>query len=155
MAWIPIAAPAPGLFSTTTGCPVSLDNCCPTTRATMSMVPPAGAATTSLMGFSGHAQAAQARVIPSAAAAARTCSCIAVSPLWLTASLRLQALPRLANLGHSLGKLGHRWHGKHVLRNDANALFGRAALVPRLGVETLSLAMLTRHRKEKILRKAG
>ena len=41
------------------------------------------------------------------------------------------------------------------MRNDANALFERAAPGPRLGVETLYLAMLTLYRKEKILRKAG
>ena len=67
-AWMPMPPPAPGLFSMITGCPMSADNCCPTRRATMSIVPPGGAGTISLSGFSPRAQALKAMVKPASTA---------------------------------------------------------------------------------------
>ena len=46
--------PAPGLFSTMTFCPRSLDNCCANNLPKISVVPPAAKGIMSLMGFVGQ-----------------------------------------------------------------------------------------------------
>src|SRR3546814_2042599 len=48
---------APGLFSTMTLCPRLSDMCLPTTRASMSVVPPGAYGTIMRMGLSGNAAA--------------------------------------------------------------------------------------------------
>src|SRR5690606_26070767 len=50
----PSVAPAPGLFSTITGCPRDLDNSSPSARARTSVVPPAENGTTKLTGLAGQ-----------------------------------------------------------------------------------------------------
>src|SRR5690606_18184074 len=55
---------APGLFSTTTGTPNRSPRCLPTSRAMVSVPPPAGYGTMRLMGLAGYGSAA-----PGAAAA--------------------------------------------------------------------------------------
>jgi hypothetical protein len=52
-ATMPIAAPAPGRFSTTKRWPTVVDSRWPITRATMSLVPPGGNGTTSRTGCAG------------------------------------------------------------------------------------------------------
>ncbi|MNV67943.1 hypothetical protein D3C71_1607680 [compost metagenome] len=51
---------APGLFSTTTGCPIDTAIFSPTTRARVSMAPPGGAGTMILTGRLGYAACAAA-----------------------------------------------------------------------------------------------
>ena len=87
MACTAMAPPAPGLFSTTTGWPMSAASWSATMRATTSMVPPAGAGTSMRTGLSVQAMAA-GRV--SARAAAQTVrrsgekrkACMGLSPVW-------------------------------------------------------------------------
>src|SRR5690606_20269154 len=50
-----MVAPAPGLLSTTTGCPRTWDSGCASARASTSVVPPAGNGTIRLMGLLGQA----------------------------------------------------------------------------------------------------
>src|SRR5258708_30050021 len=56
----PTPPPAPGLFSTTIGCPSAVDSFSPIVRARMSVVPPGANGTTHLIGFDGHGCAATA-----------------------------------------------------------------------------------------------
>ena len=58
MACTAMAPPAPGLLSTTTGWPMSVEICSARMRATTSMVPPAGAGTIMRTGLSVQAMAA-------------------------------------------------------------------------------------------------
>src|SRR5919106_2946164 len=62
--------PAPGRFSTTTCCPHALVSSWPMTRATRSVVPPAGNGTITLIGFDGYGSAARAAALASRSIAA-------------------------------------------------------------------------------------
>lgn len=61
----PILPPAPGLFSITMGCPSSCDNLPLMSLAMLSIRPPGGKGTTSLMGRVGHDCADAERVVKS------------------------------------------------------------------------------------------
>jgi len=50
---MPIAEPAPGRFSTTTGCPMIVPNCWANAREIASVAAPGGYGTTSRTGFVG------------------------------------------------------------------------------------------------------
>src|SRR5262245_55876584 len=52
--------PAPGLFSTTTGCPNAVDSFCPMIRASVSVLPPGAKGTTYVIGWLGHVSGAAA-----------------------------------------------------------------------------------------------
>src|SRR5574339_376943 len=75
--------PAPALFSTTTGCPSSVESPCATARATPSVPPPGGNGTINLIGWVGHDWAP---AVPAAKASARAQAEISCRR-WIMASL--------------------------------------------------------------------
>lgn len=78
------AAPAPGLFSSTMGCPSEVCITAPALRSTMSLGPPGGYGTITRTARSGQSAACEARLTTSATAPAkatrRTIDCMLLSP---------------------------------------------------------------------------